>query len=138
MIYKIKDVCSPCVYLLKKDGIVVYVGSSKVGITRALSHFGTKDYDEVELILCDLSLITSLETEKIIEYNPIYNIGFPSSTTYMSIAQIQKKIRGVIDKTYHHKPTIYKKMRAKGIKPVHQDIYRVDDVKFLWEELTVE
>ena len=97
--FKVSDCVKPCIYLLRKDGEVVYVGSSEKGLLRALSHIYVdteKDFDEVELIDCNSENLTEKETQMIFEYVPKYNKSVPSEA-YISLPNFrQQYCRGKI------------------------------------------
>lgn len=82
MKFKLHDCIKPSIYFLRKNGEVVYVGSSAFGLYRALAHACInvpKDFDEVELIDCDIEHLQELEAELILRYKPMYNLSMPSS-----------------------------------------------------------
>lgn len=115
---KIGDYLKPSVYLLKKDNVVVYIGSSINGLYRALSHACVdpiKDFDEVELINCEANKLINLESELIIKYQPLYNSTIPSPDFITLNRFRQKYCRGQItDMTL---PELKKKVKRAGITP---------------------
>lgn len=60
------------IYFLIKDGEVVYVGQTSVGISRPLSH-KDKVFNEIKLIYCERGDLDRLEDKYIKKYDPIYN-----------------------------------------------------------------
>lgn len=63
------------IYFLIKNEEVVYVGQTRVGISRPLTH-KDKEYDYFYLKKCHLDELTSIETEMILKYKPKYNNTF--------------------------------------------------------------
>lgn len=118
MNYKLSDFNKTSVYLLKKDGVVVYVGSSKNGFYRALSHAynkPVKDFDEIELIDCELDDLIELETELIIKYQLIYNNTIPSKN-YITLKSFKEQYctgRLIVLKMFELK----NKIRDAGLMP---------------------
>ena len=62
----------PGVYLLRKSGRVVYVGSSRFVLFRIGAH-RAKDFDEVEISFCDYPQATALEQRLIKKHKPPMN-----------------------------------------------------------------
>lgn len=60
------------IYFLIKSGEVVYVGQTKQGLTRPLSH-RDKDFDEIKIMYCTENALDSLEDKYIQKYKPHYN-----------------------------------------------------------------
>lgn len=60
------------VYFLLKDNEVIYVGQTKHGLARPLSH-RDKDFDEIKILYCDATNLDILEDTYIQKYQPTYN-----------------------------------------------------------------
>ncbi len=63
------------IYFLIKNDEVVYVGQTKKGLIRPLTH-RDKEYDTLKIIYCDETNLDTLEDLYISKYNPIYNKTF--------------------------------------------------------------
>lgn len=80
------------VYYLMKNNEVVYVGQTKKGLTRPLTHFKDKDFDEIKIQYCDAHDLDLLEDKMIKKYNPKYNVAINYSINY-SLMRARNKIR---------------------------------------------
>lgn len=60
------------VYFLLKNCEVVYVGQTKNGLARPLSH-RDKDFDSIKIIYCEESMLDITEDTYIEKYKPRYN-----------------------------------------------------------------
>ena len=71
-----KDSNNSIIYFLIKEDRIVYVGKSKNGISRILTHIKSndKDFDSYHYIQVDKIEFDFLESEYIREFNPYYNI----------------------------------------------------------------
>lgn len=78
---EIKKCNNVFVYFLLKNNIVVYVGQTKNGLLRPLSH-KDKDYDTIKIIYCKENELDFLEDYYITKYNPIYNQMYNVSMNY--------------------------------------------------------
>lgn len=73
--YSLKRVES-AVYLLKNKGAIVYVGMSKVLMSRLGKHSTSKmDFDEVEVVPVPEEYALLLESELIARHKPIHNVS---------------------------------------------------------------
>ena len=90
--YALSDICMPCIYKLMKDGIVVYVGQTRFGLKRVLSHLPQKNFDSVELIPCKIEELDQLEIEYICKYQPFLNNEL---TNCSSVGCIRKKLKDI-------------------------------------------
>lgn len=61
------------VYLLKKDGEVIYVGQSMDVMTRIKSHKNKKDFDSYEIINCSTAILDATEEACILLYDTKQN-----------------------------------------------------------------
>lgn len=73
-----------CVYQLIKDGVVIYVGSSRQVSSRLYSHkISNIDFDSVHVDTClSISDMYDLEAHSIVNINPKNNMMLPSSKKY--------------------------------------------------------
>ena len=60
------------IYFLLKNGEVVYVGQTKKGISRPLSHHDKK-FDEIKILYCPENELDYTEDKFIQKYKPVYN-----------------------------------------------------------------
>lgn len=88
-ISKDKDLC--LIYLLVKGKDVVYVGQTKKGYLRPLSH-NDKDFDGFYAIFCEEEDLEILEDTYIKKYLPKYNKVL-SKKVNMSIGNVAKFVR---------------------------------------------
>ena len=120
--FMVADYLKPCVYLLKKDGEVVYVGSSTQGLYRVLTHaltkttYGTKEeikkFDEAELIDCEEKKLVDFEAELIMQFKPIYNRAMPDSKYKTLRCTRGRYFKGMrLDR-------LKKQVRKLGIEPI--------------------
>lgn len=79
------------VYFLIKNEVVVYVGQTKNGLIRPLSH-KNKEYDTLKIINCKNNELNTIEDFFIKKYNPKYNKKINSSSDY-SLITAKKKLR---------------------------------------------
>lgn len=75
-----------CVYQLIKDGVVIYVGSSRQVSSRINSHkSGDLEFDSVNVETCNsIGDMYDLEASSIVMLNPKNNKSLPSSKKYKS------------------------------------------------------
>lgn len=88
--YKIEDIACSCVYLLKKNGNVVYVGKTKNGFKRIMSHYKKKDFDTVEIREVENDRLNEVEANLILDFKPKYNMTMPNS---FSVKKLREKIK---------------------------------------------
>lgn len=83
------------VYFLLKNNYVVYVGQTKNGILRPLSH-RDKDYDEIKIIYCKDNELDTLEDKYIKKYLPKYNKSKNNNVNY-SLNKSRNEIRKIFN-----------------------------------------
>ena len=86
-------------YALIKDGEIVYVGQTRKGVIRILSHVGNKDFDSYTVMDMEFfeenedfywdEMLDFHEEELIVRLNPKLNRSI-KGCVFMSVAQIQK------------------------------------------------
>lgn len=79
------------IYFLVKQKEVVYVGQTRKGITRPLSH-KDKEYDTIYIKYCDVAELDKLEDKYILKYRPILNKECNSVMRY-GLQKVKRKIR---------------------------------------------
>lgn len=80
------------IYFLMDKDEVVYVGQTKVGISRPLSHIN-KEYDSFYMKKCKLSVLDKRETEMILKYKPIYNGNFINTKGLVGLSNLKEELR---------------------------------------------
>ena len=79
------------VYFLLKNNEVVYIGQTKNGITRPLSH-KNKDFDTIKIKYCDEKELDITEDEYIKKYKPIYNKQLNYAINW-GLERVRNKVR---------------------------------------------
>lgn len=91
--YKLSELVKPCVYLLIRGNVVVYVGQTEQGLKRVLNHYPEKIFDKIKIISCPKENLNELEIENIVKYEPEYNI-YLSNTTSIKQFKTNLKLKG--------------------------------------------
>lgn len=116
------------IYFLLKDNIVVYVGQTKNGIFRPLSH-KDKDYDNIRILYCKEEELDFLEDKYIVKYNPIYNKTYNLSVNY-GLQRCKTKLNNYFNNEFNgekiHIPLIKKVINELGIH-----IYSINGNQFI-------
>lgn len=79
------------IYFLLKNDIVMYVGQTRQGLVRPLSHRG-KEFDTIKIIYCDDDELDILEDKYIMKYKPKYNKTYNQKMNY-SLRRAKDNIR---------------------------------------------
>ena len=114
--------------LLKNE--VVYVGQTKRGIVRPLSH-KDKCFDEIKIMYCEENELDLLEDLYIKKYNPYYNKAVNYSMNY-SLSRTRNKIRRHFNNNKFNLPKLKKIIKLLNIKIYTHEItpyINVDDYK---------
>ena len=109
------------VYLLWKDGEVVYVGQSESIQQRVSTHLADpkKYFNAVSYAVVETGDLNQLEADLIVKYDPYLDHGLPRNTKYVTKNHIKKHLGiGGWD--------LRKILR--NIKPIWRDYYLVSDV----------
>lgn len=85
----------PIVYFLLKENTVVYVGQSKIGVSRPFLH-RDKNFDRVEIMSVPKEKLDEFESYYIKKYAPIYNQKLVGSCD-IGISSAKLKIREQFD-----------------------------------------
>ena len=80
------------IYFLLQGDKVVYVGQTRKGLSRPLSHSG-KRYDAIEILPCKENELDFLESRFILKYSPLYNQTAGNSKYYKSLKQCRNILR---------------------------------------------
>ena len=80
----------PIIYFLLNDDEVVYVGQSKNGIARPVSHCD-KVFNRIKILPCKMTELNYLEDIYIVKYKPKYNLEF-NKTANLSLQHIRGKL----------------------------------------------
>lgn len=114
------------VYLLIKDGKVVYVGQTGDIIARVSFHIteGVKQFDSFSYVECLQTELNNVEAHYIYEFCPTYNIQTPSSNMY-------KTARG-LKELFGLSAIIIKRWIKHFMIEDKRDLYRVSDFDELY------
>ena len=104
------------IYLLLKRNDVVYVGQTKQGLIRPLSH-KDKDFDTIKIKYCDTDNLDFFEDFYIKKYKPIYNKQLNYSLNW-GLKRVKNLIK---EKTVYSKLTLPK--LKKLLKKLNIEIY---------------
>lgn len=86
--------CNQCfIYFLVKNNEVVYVGQTKNGLIRPLTH-KDKEYDDIFVKYCDKKQLNDAENYYIIKYKPRYNRNI-GNIIKLGLKKVACKIRGM-------------------------------------------
>lgn len=85
------NIQTPIIYFLIDGENVVYVGQSKIGLSRPYQHMNKK-FDKVSFFRCEENELDYLETKFIQKYKPKYNKAILNSYSY-SLKRARKMIR---------------------------------------------
>lgn len=81
------------IYFLIKGDIVVYVGQTKIGLTRPFQHTN-KDYDTVKIIYCNEEELDMMENNYIAKYKPKYNKNI-SQLVLVTLPRLKNEMRSI-------------------------------------------
>jgi hypothetical protein len=79
------------IYFLMDKDEVVYVGQTRFGISRPLSHTD-KEFDSFYMKKCRLSVLDKRETQMILKYQPKYNGNFINNKDLVAISNLRKEL----------------------------------------------
>ena len=79
------------IYFLIRFDEVVYVGQTRVGLSRPFAH-KDKDYEKIKIICCEEENLDKLENYYILKYEPEYNKAFNHSYIY-GLTKVKKLLR---------------------------------------------
>lgn len=112
------------IYFLLKQNEVVYVGQTKKGLIRPLTH-KDKEYDTIKILYCDIKDLDILEDRYIKKYSPYYNKAVNYSVNY-SLHRARNKIRAIFDDKTFNLPRLKKIVKELNIK-----IYVIDGTPYI-------
>ena len=119
--YKGVNICG--VYLLFKGEKVIYVGSTNYPCNRITTHNNSdKDFDRVGWISCLIGESSTLEANKIVEYNPKHNITLPSSERFTLKSSIPSYIESQVRWLIGDIPTVFSRKASSYIESDNLDI----------------
>ena len=107
------------VYFLLENDIVVYVGQTRRGIIRPLSH-KDKIFDTIKILYCDKSELDFLEDKYISKYIPKYNKTLELSSMY-SLMRARNKIRKETTVYDFSIPDLKEIIKKLNISPITRD-----------------
>ena len=111
---RVDKINKPFIYFLIKKNEVVYVGQTKVGLQRPLSHTD-KDFDYIMIQYCDKSDLNEIESKYIVKYNPIYNKTYNKEMWY-SMGRSKNIIRKKLNDYKFNIPQLRNVMEKNNIK----------------------
>lgn len=117
------------IYFLIKDNDVVYVGQTKNNLTRPFSH-KDKDFNRIEILLCEENELDLIENKYILKYQPIYNTRINDG--YKLITS-RNKLRNLLNNKELTKRDIRKALNILGLKTVW-----VGNNEYLNNEIIIE
>lgn len=82
------------IYFLLKNDEVVYVGQTKSGLYRPLSHIYSKDFDTIKIIETNEKDLDLLEDEFIKKYKPLYNKQVNYAKNY-GLEKVRNNVRSL-------------------------------------------
>lgn len=104
------------IYFLLNKNDVVYVGQTKKGIVRPLSHRYDKIFDTIKFIYCEENELDYLEDKYILKYKPKYNKTVNIISNY-SLQRTRDKIRKLCNNNNITIRTIKKLLIDIDVKP---------------------
>lgn len=118
------------IYFLLSKSEVMYVGQTKQGIVRPMSH-KDKCFDEIKIIYCKENELDLLEDLYIKKYKPYYNKAVNYSMNY-SLSRTRNKIREHFNDKVFNLTRLKKIIKLLNIQVYSHDItlyISVDDYK---------
>lgn len=117
------------IYVLLREGEIVYVGQSQNIKSRIGTHLAEKAkiFDSYYVIYCDSFQLNDLEAEFIIKFDPIYNAAIPSNNEYKTFEGVRKQLT-----SKHRWRDVKKYIEHKNIKTCEgrwDSYYRLSDFK---------
>jgi hypothetical protein len=110
--FKLSNIYQPIVYLLFDADEIVYIGQSKVGLSRVHNHARSKCklFTHYSYFGCDANGLDDLEHTLINKYRPKYNYKLlpDGNKNWSSIEGIRKKLKGKYEITNRLKNLIKK------------------------------
>ena len=104
------------IYFLLSAGRVVYVGQTRNGFSRPLSHVGTKDFDEIRVMGANEDSLDELEDEYIRRYEPKYNIQ-PNFSANISIQKFARSL-SILGKVEVSEVEAFAIIKASGLQTI--------------------
>lgn len=98
------------IYFLIKNKEVVYVGQTKNGIFRPLSHYKNKDFDTIHIMYCEEKELDILEDKYIAKYNPKYNKTYNLNIN-CGLERCKNKLNSYFNNNYNGKKIRIDKMK---------------------------
>lgn len=121
------------VYFLLNDGEVVYVGQTKNGLIRPLSH-RDKEFNEIKILYCDSDELDITEDKYIQKYKPIYNKQNNYAVRW-SLKRVRDCIRNQTRQTNYTVPRLKKVLKELNIIPERDCFNGKETISF--DEYTV-
>lgn len=119
---------STFVYFLIKENEVVYVGQTKQGLIRPLSH-KDKDFDEIKIIYCKSENLDMCEDKYIQKYKPIYNKQNNYAIRW-GLLRVRNKLREKLGSNKLTIPKLKRLLKGINIYPQIDSYNRNETISF--------
>lgn len=103
------------IYFLLNNNEVVYVGQTKHGLKRPLSHTN-KEFDEIKILYCKENELDITEDKFIQKYKPIYNKQ-NNHVVRWSLVKVKNCIRAQLNQPRYSMPKLKKVLKTLNIVP---------------------
>ena len=126
---RVEKIDNVFVYFLIKGEEVVYVGQTRVGMQRPLSHTD-KDFDYIMVQYCDISKLDEIESKYIVKYNPIYNKTMNTMMWY-GMERARNIIRRKLNNHNFTVPKLRKVMKeinVTSLRAYNTEVLYIDDL----------
>lgn len=117
------------VYFLLRDGEVVYVGQTTIGLSRIRQH-KDKVFDEVYVLRCDKHELDELEGAYIIKYNQVYNRKL-NEGAYMSMAALKSGVRKDLKRLMSNVPCMTANLVGQAVRDLGIKTYTYNDALYV-------
>lgn len=114
------------VYFLISENEVVYVGQTKDGLHRPLSH-KDKDFDEIQIILFDEEKLDEAEDRFIKKYEPKYNRRKNCAMNF-SLESVKREIRRVFNIPDFSLRDLRKILKKLSIEPIQDQFSKQENI----------
>lgn len=107
-----------CVYFLKKDGEIVYVGQTMDMKARVYKHNHSRyiSFDSVEYTITNKCNVNNLETYYILKYKPFHNSSLPANDDFKPVGNLKASIMEHVEMAIINKSiTIGKNYKCKYV-----------------------
>lgn len=117
------------IYFLLKDNEVVYVGQTKHGIIRPLTHTKDKDFNEIKILYCEEKELDLTEDCYIQKYKPLYNKQNNYAVRY-SLLRVRDIVRRQFNQPKYTIPRLKKVLKLLNIETDRDYYTRKETISF--------